>query len=221
MAIARIYQNGKWVPVNQGSPEMVSHDYLEQELARKADFDHFHDERYQKRKRWSLGMVSRPTGTGDYVMGFGSSGTVDHPQWVLIGGSYPATGALTLENMDLVAGTPNWRVRAYFIFATGDQRDVYAGLIAANLTGTYGLASSASTVAYGLYAEGKETGDVLYPRTVGDGSTHRVRSYVTPWMSRQQCVDTGKSVFIPYHAIASAITSVGWFAEGGFEFEPY
>ncbi len=221
MAVARIYQDGQWVPVNQGSPEMVSHGYLEQELAGKADFDHFHDERYLRRQRFSLGASPVPVAAGDYVLAFTSSGHTASVNFASLTGNYPATGMLPLSSIDLMMGTKNWRARGFYNISAGDTRNMYFGIVGANISGTYGLTSSGVvSPTGGSYPAGTDDGALAQPRSVG-GSGHKLYSYRTPWARRDQLAADAKDVYGAYMGTVDTIVTIGWYAETGIEIEPY
>lgn len=135
MAVARIYQGGKWVPVDQGSPEMVSHDYLEYELSMKADFDHKH-----ARPNWSAATTVALASSTDWVApgdgfvllrscAYSTAGAVEDLAVATIGGVtvlrayagliqpntayvYSVTGAYPVKTGDIIRFTHSFTVNS-------------------------------------------------------------------------------------------------------------
>ena len=47
MAVAKVYQDGQWIPLADGSPDLVNTDTLDLELSYKSDINHDHNAQYQ------------------------------------------------------------------------------------------------------------------------------------------------------------------------------
>lgn len=171
-----------------------------------------------RRKRWSLGVAPMPNGAGDYVQAYSNTGVTTSPYFALLSSSYPATGMLTIAALDLLAGSQNWRVRTFYNWLAGDTRLFYSTIIAANVTGTYGITSNVNVGAVGVYAEGTESGALNNPITVG-GSGHRMYSYVGAWSDRSALVASGRQLFGAQCSFSASLVAVGWFGETGLEVE--
>lgn len=167
-----------------------------------------------RRARLSVGGAAGLNAAGDYVLAY----TGTNPVWVTLGGSYPIVGMWSIGAMDIAVESTDWKVRCVYDIAAGDSRVTYTGLVGANPSGVYGLTGQGIVGGYGTYAEGAYSGTVAN-QTVGNGSVHKNRHYVGPWLTRATLVASGYQVFAPYLGFVTTVVSVGWWAASALQIE--